>query len=1279
MVGIRTYFVPRDGMCRCMVQLVVALLVVVARSFGAYTIVSVPSGSNSTLEGYLCGPSSLLSNGTALSLEAGEHVISAGPFCSVSNLKDIAITGAGRDQTIVRCGDGGRGFRFSFIANLTLARIMFVNCGLATTVFSIFDGNFTSPVVLYLDFSSVTLQRVEIASFYGFGIFGYAIYNSALSDVHFVNCADGSAYCSGALLYATSLTQSVTLLGCLFENLSYPNTTAIGTGLTLWNWRSGNSVRLGGCVFKNLSSLQGSLVLYETFSTITNCTFEALVGGALSAYSSVVFIINSTFIRNTAFEGGAINTNRNFYLSISGSTFDGNIANEWGGAVNLFKPARLSPSLTTTMSITNCVFTNNAAQIGGAVFIFDSFALSRVIIDQTTLQNNSAPIGAAIYAADFRNGNGSATYSIILSDLLVQENHCLSCKEQQEVTGAAIYYTEVSDVILYSYSGKGSQFVGNSPEGAIQGLGGGLHVYGNIMFRNNTGENGGALGLLNNAHIYFHSNCNILFYENTASTYGGALYIQGDPNIPKSILIECAMHFVDSQENYSIIFEGNKAYLSGQSIYATPIYNCTLEFPDWTNNSSPFINHPSAYYDHAFNVTTSKSDASDIQILSFPVNILVCECDTGTECDLTDGYKILSNPGKTVRFHATSVDAENHTSPAVVFTKISPYSQSIRFGAQQNVQWIGKACDIIQYQIYGQENTSFDLLLSTFMGDVPTLVQVTLRPCMSGFVLAQDSTGALQCNCSSFLTSSNIVCNISSGTVTRNDNKWIGVCSNGTKNLSAVSYTCPLEYCKSSITQISLAEPEQLCELHRQGVLCGHCSNSYSAVFGSANCQACSNVWILSILLYAVLGVILVMLLFMLNLTVTQGTIYGLIFYANIIQVNASIFFNLSLLEPLQIIVSFINLDLGFPLCFYDGMDDAAKTGLQFVFPAYLLVLTITASMVCHYCLRQSSGPTITSTNLNRFSRFVGKRAVSVLATLIYLSYSKLLRTVIQILTYATIKVDGNPDIRVWFYDGTIHYLQGRHLPLFIIAIGITILFLLPYTMALTFIPIIDRYSDQNKFFSWLNQQANLLKPMNDAYYAPYKGVWRSWLGVRLWLLVILYVPTPFYSSDRPYLLMYIHSIILVSFLFVQAHVKPFGELLNAEGSRIKWLFAEVYNWMDSFYVLNYTILAITMSYLLSNSDSDFHNLLGLSVGSLVGLFGVMFVATIVYHVIVALRTVFMTRVVHKERETSTICTENPVTDDAYEEIDVEKPVSPTVSYVQMTDYELREPLMEDI
>ena len=154
--------------------------------------------------------------------------------------------------------------------------------------------------------------------------------------------------------------------------------------------------------------------------------------------------------------------------------------------------------------------------------------------------------------------------------------------------------------------------------------------------------------------------------------------------------------------------------------------------------------------------------------------------------------------------------------------------------------------------------------------------------------------------------------------------------------------------------------------------------------------------------MFAVLGVLLVAALFFLNLTVTQGTLYGLIFYANIIQVNTSIFFNQFNMKPLQVVVPFVNLDLGLPLCFYDGMDDADKAGLQFVFPAYLLILTMLVIMVCHCCLRRSP-TTSTRSYLYRLPIIIGQRAVGVLSTLIYLSYSKLLRTVIDVLTYSTV------------------------------------------------------------------------------------------------------------------------------------------------------------------------------------------------------------------------------------------------------------------------------------
>ena len=298
--------------------------------------------------------------------------------------------------------------------------------------------------------------------------------------------------------------------------------------------------------------------------------------------------------------------------------------------------------------------------------------------------------------------------------------------------------------------------------------------------------------------------------------------------------------------------------------------------------------------------------------------------------------------------------------------------------------------------------------------------------------------------------------------------------------------------------------------------------------------------WLITLVMFAVLGVLLVAALFFLNLTVTQGTLYGLIFYANIIQVNNSIFFSQSILNPMKVIVSFVNLDLGLPLCFYDGMDDTDRAGLQFVFPAYLLILTMTVIVLCHYCL-QRSPTSSTSSCWYRFPIIIGERAVGVLFTLIYLSYSKLLRTVIDALTYSTVHLPTG-DMYVWFYDGNVEYLHGKHTVYSVVAMVTCTLFLLPYTFALTCIPIIEHYSEHNRLFNYLHKKVNQMKPMNDAHYAPYKGEWRWWLGARLWLVVVMYSLNPVYSSDKPSLLLSIQATVVILFTIAQAGIKPFGQ-----------------------------------------------------------------------------------------------------------------------------------------
>ena len=107
--------------------------------------------------------------------------------------------------------------------------------------------------------------------------------------------------------------------------------------------------------------------------------------------------------------------------------------------------------------------------------------------------------------------------------------------------------------------------------------------------------------------------------------------------------------------------------------------------------------------------------------------------------------------------------------------------------------------------------------------------------------------------------------------------------------------TVHFDYCKPqdiviATTNTTFNQDEQ-CAFNRKGILCGECKENLSLTLGSSQCVPCSNVYLLLLLAFAVAGVVLVVLIAVCNLTVTEGTINGLVFYANIIQINRATFF----------------------------------------------------------------------------------------------------------------------------------------------------------------------------------------------------------------------------------------------------------------------------------------------------------------------------------------------------------------------------------------------------
>jgi len=61
-------------------------------------------------------------------------------------------------------------------------------------------------------------------------------------------------------------------------------------------------------------------------------------------------------------------------------------------------------------------------------------------------------------------------------------------------------------------------------------------------------------------------------------------------------------------------------------------------------------------------------------------------------------------------------------------------------------------------------------------------------------------------------------------------------------------------------------------------------------VFGSSRCLQCSNWWLFLIPLFAIVGIALVFLSTVFNLTISIGTLNELI-YVNIVRANTAVFF----------------------------------------------------------------------------------------------------------------------------------------------------------------------------------------------------------------------------------------------------------------------------------------------------------------------------------------------------------------------------------------------------
>ena len=271
------------------------------------------------------------------------------------------------------------------------------------------------------------------------------------------------------------------------------------------------------------------------------------------------------------------------------------------------------------------------------------------------------------------------------------------------------------------------------------------------------------------------------------------------------------------------------------------------------------------------------------------------------------------------------------------------------------------------------------------------------------------------------------------------------------------------------------------------------CEPGLSLSLGTSRCIECPERWYLNLvgltIAAFVAGIVFVILMLALNLTVAVGSLNGILFYANIVDSNMNAYFPLSSAPNfVTVFVSWLNLDVGFDVCVFEGMGKAVKAVLQLTFPVYVVVLVIVVIIVSEYS--------------SKFARIVGKGdPVAVLATMILLSFTKLFKGVIGSITliYAQ-PAYGSRNIDPTNYIASKPILTVIGKALLVISLLVGVLCLL-YTALVFFWKWLVQC--QNKtVFRWVRYQK--LQHFMEPYHAPYIAKYRYWTGLLLIVRIIL-------------------------------------------------------------------------------------------------------------------------------------------------------------------------------
>ena len=1120
------------------------------------------------------------------------HEVSSGNYCTINITHSLTITSNPTDTVAkVNCIPKNkthydkywtRGFAFyGTNASLTVRGLNITNCGTnLTTLNSEIINSTSSPihftkyqaaVLVFTGIASLMVDNVTITNYNGFAIVAVNLPNASF------NCLNITSN-NNEMPAFKMIGMGSGMLLLFFDQTN--NASRIKT--TEYNLQISNSIFQNNYAFNqyyfqpHLSCSSEVYHRYNSSMPVINAACMTVLHFQTDIPAGINFL-NSTFQHCYGFLGAALlimrlNSSLDSRTIIDGSHFSSNamiIEDCHGTAIaGNFYFDSIANHTFRPLEVTNTKFTSNGQEsiqgwATGAIDIAvlkmkdnysDSFhANIHFVFRNVTFDHNTAHYtGAAIYGASYvypyiTKMNNSVTF--VLESIVAYDNPTMNNKNDRlYVTVSIFHFKNIRAVIIngsVAYPGNFSQNYGS----VFELIGVNVVLSGTLIFSDNIADQGGVFLLREDSQLLLKEGLQATFTKNVAQSLGGAIYADGHNYLrgPCTFQLYCKDNF----SNISLKFTNNTAGLGGNAVYSTRLYNC------------------SGTSEKIYNKIFDKSWQHKMS--SYVTEIEICDVKK-MECYISSGLY----PGKLLQIPVKLHDRIGSSTYGVVTVRaveqhgLKPVNWWFDANQKTTIVTGKENCTIINLTIHSSLNfigKESILLFSVLDSFIVTGVKVMLDNCPLGFQLSE-KTGT--CICSDvfykFLQKNeqSISCDIQSKSFQKPKDLidlWIG------KSIVYHNFSvgfCNPRYCNlglnlsinASGTYINSTIP--LCHGSRTGDLCGECIKNYSVVFGSAKCELCtSKWWPFTVIVYIIAGPLIVLLLYTLNLTLTTGTLNGVIFYAQLANVGILLYYIVPCIKCSEkydyfrlpiIFISWMNLNLGFPLCFFHNMTELWKAGLSLLFPIYLLLIIVFFSILSRFSSKIS----------NRFSRSF----IQVLVTVVYLSFTQLLQTLLDVFSSTQIYTENKAWRTVWFNNGAIAYGSSWHMRLMIITSVVVGVILIPYMVVILFgkrLLKIDRFREY-------------IRPFYEAIHAPYKTNRSYWFGLHQLFVVLVYVAETISGGH--------HVVILIFFILLLIY-----HILIAFQSSAMPFKSKILNMMNIVLLLNLNMTFLISEYLVFNGS----------------------------------------------------------------------------------------------